>query len=449
MPVDCETATMAAHADDCVPVNGAPDERLSVLVVAANASEVWGGEAILPIHIFRGLLQAGHDAWMCVGVETKSELDQLFGPDAHRITYIEDARMHSAFRKIQSRIPLWMGSNPLYYPQVLATQWRQRKVVVNLIKKLKIDVVHQPTPVSPKVPSLLVNLPAPLVIGPMNGAMEYPPGFRFLQPRGIRSVKELAKSLANMLPPPFDAKRQAECLMVANQRTERGLPSGVRGRIYHMAEIGVVPELWAGRLAAASDETAPADRPFEIMFIGRLERWKGPEWLIRAVAGACQNIDCKLKIVGDLRGERQRLTELASQLGIETHVEFFGWQSQERCEELLNNSDVLVLPSVFDPGGTVVLEAMASGKPVIAVRWGGPADFLDETCGILIDPGDPASLVTNLEEAILTLAKDRTRCLGMGRAGRAKVLAEYTWPKKIERFVGIYREAIRVRAVRQ
>ena len=63
-------------------------ERLSVLVVAANASARWAGEAILPLHIFRGLRKAGHDAWMCVGNETKPELDELLGPDAHRVCYL-------------------------------------------------------------------------------------------------------------------------------------------------------------------------------------------------------------------------------------------------------------------------------------------------------------------------------------------------------------------------
>ena len=421
-------------------------ERLSVLVVAANASTKWGGEAILPLHIFRGLLNAGHDAWMCVGIETKPELDQLLGPDAYRVSYIDDARMHSRFRQIQARTPRWMGSNPLYYPHVLATQWRQRGAVAQLIKKLGIDVVHQPTPVSPRVPSLLVDLPAPLVIGPMNGAMEYPPGFGFLQPAGLRGVKNFARGLANVLPRPLDAKRQAECLIVANRRTESGLPSGVRGRIFEMIENGVVSELWAGGPADEVATSGPADRSFEIIFMGRLERWKGAEWLVEAVARACKQVDCRLKIVGDLRGERQRLTERVSQLGIESRVQLLGWQSQERCAELLDKSDVLVLPSLFDPGGAVVLEAMAAGKAVIAVKWGGPADVLDASCGILIEPRDPASLVVDLEQAIVSLANDRDRCANMGRAGRAKVLAEYTWPAKIERFVEIYREAINSRA---
>jgi glycosyltransferase involved in cell wall biosynthesis len=78
------------------------------------------------------------------------------------------------------------------------------------------------------------------------------------------------------------------------------------------------------------------------------------------------------------------------------------------------------------------LEATASGKAVIAVKWGGPADVLDASCGVLIDPRDPTSLVADLEQAIVSLADDRDRCASMGRSGRAKVLAEYIWPAKIE-----------------
>ena len=96
-------------------------------------------------------------------------------------------------------MPLSMGSNPLYYVQVLTTQQRQRKVVRRLVEKLGIDVVHQPTPISPRAPSLLVNVSAPLVIGPMNGGMEYPPGFRFLQPQAMRGMRNFFRRLSNAL----------------------------------------------------------------------------------------------------------------------------------------------------------------------------------------------------------------------------------------------------------
>ena len=192
-------------------------------------------------------------------------------------------------------------------------------------------------------------------------------------------------------------------------------------------------------------ESPPTVSPHRVTLIFASKR--STQWTNLAVARACKRVDCRLKIVGDLQGgERQRLAERVSKLRLQSRVEFLGWQSQERCAELLSTSDVLILPSVFDPGATVVLEAMASGKAVIAVKWGGPADILDASCGILIEPRDPASLVTDLEQAIVGLANDRNRCASMGRAGRAKVLAEYTWPMKIERLVEIYREAIRRRA---
>src|SRR5262249_60795440 len=123
------------------------------------------------------------------------------------------------------------------------------------------------------------------------------------QPRGLRGVKNLARGLANALPRRVDAKRQAECLIVANQRTQDGLPSGVRGRIFRMVENGVVPELWARGLADRAADSAAVHRAFDIIFIGRLERWKGPEWLIEALARACTQVDCRLKIIGALQGE--------------------------------------------------------------------------------------------------------------------------------------------------
>ena len=410
----------------------------SVLVVAANASARWGGEAILPLHIFQGLRRAGHEAWICVGRETKPELDELLGSDAQRVVYVEDTRMHAVFRWLQARTPLWMGSNPLYFLQVIVTQLRQRATVLRLVRSLSIDVVHQPTPVSPRVPSFLVGLPVALIIGPMNGGMEYPPGFRFLQARRARGVRNLARFLAAVVARPIDAKRRADCLLVANKRTRNALPPGVRGQVIELVENGVIPELWMRGESSPLPEGRSPNSTFELIFIGRLERWKGVDWLIEAVARVGPSVDCRLRIVGELREERDRLEKRVSQLGIESRVQFLGWQTQARCAELLSEADVLVLPSIFECGGAVVLEAMASAKAVIAVDWGGPSDYLDDSCGILIKPRDPAGLVSDLHAAITALANDRDRCTRMGRAGREKVLATYTWPMKIARLLEIY-----------
>ena len=69
--------------------------------------------------------------------------------------------------------------------------------------------------------------------------------------------------------------------------------------------------------------------------------------------------------------------DMAKHLGLETTVKFSGFLSQPDCARRLQAADVFVLPSLFECGGAVVLEAMAVGLPVIATAWGGPLDYLD------------------------------------------------------------------------
>lgn len=415
-------------------------EPLRVLIVAANASAQWGGEAVLPLHIFRGLRAAGHDAWLCVGRETEAELDELLGPDRERVEYVEDTSKHAFFRWLDAHSPQWLAPRyTYYYLSVLSTLLAQRQTVLRLVDSHRIQIVHQPTPVSPKAPSFLFGLPVPLVIGPMNGGMEYPPGFRFLEPRAVRAIRHAGRLVAGLINRLAPGKRQADRLLVANERTARALPAGVRGVVTQMAENGIELRLWN-----RSTQEVPSEErhPFRLIFIGRLEAWKGAQWLIKGFAHATRRIDARLTVVGEFKDARTRLEEDAERLGISSRVEFVGWVSQARCAELLADAHVLVLPSVFECGGAVVLEAMASSKPVIAVDWGGPGDYLDPECGVLLPATDPVTLVQDIARTIIELATDRDRCRRMGLAGHKKVVAEYAWPVKIKRLVKIYREAL-------
>ncbi len=421
---------LASTSDDC----------LRVLIVAANASARWGGEAVLPVHIFRGLRAAGHEAWLCVGRETKPELDELLGPDRSRVVYVEDTRKHAFFRSLDAHSPQWIAPRyTYYYLSALSTLLAQRRTVLRLVNSLGVQIVHQPTPVSPKAPSFLFGLAVPLVVGPMNGGMEYPPGFRFMEPRAVRTIRAAGRLLAGMINRLAPGKLHAARLLVANERTAQALPAGVRGVVTQMAENGIELGRWSRSGPEVPSEGRP---PFQLIFIGRLEAWKGAQWLLAGFARAAQRIDCRLTVVGEFKDARQHLKNEADRLGIASRVEFVGWVSQGRCAELLAEADALALPSVFECGGAVVLEAMASAKPVIAVDWGGPGDYLSPECGVLLPATDPATLVRDLEKAIVELATDRDRCQRMGLAGRKRALAEYAWPAKIEHLVKVYREVL-------
>jgi glycosyltransferase involved in cell wall biosynthesis len=100
----------------------------------------------------------------------------------------------------------------------------------------------------------------------------------------------------------------------------------------------------------------------------------------------------------------------------------------------------MVLPSLLECGGAVVLEAMAMGLPVIATNWGGPADYLDSTCGFLIDPTSKEAFVNGLTDAMIKLSLSPELRLSMGRAGLERVQKYFDWDRKVDRILEIYQE---------
>jgi glycosyltransferase involved in cell wall biosynthesis len=91
----------------------------------------------------------------------------------------------------------------------------------------------------------------------------------------------------------------------------------------------------------------------------------------------------------------------------------------------------------------VALEAMACGIPVIAVNWGGPQDYLDTSCGILVDPSSPEGIVHGFTEAMQKLIADPILRGELGIQGRKRVEELYDWRKKIDTIIQLYRGAIR------
>ena len=115
---------------------------------------------------------------------------------------------------------------------------------------------------------------------------------------------------------------------------------------------------------------------------------------------------------------------------------------QHECAQHLRSATALLLPSIKECGGAVVLEAMATGTPVIAVAWGGPEDYLDETCGILIPPLNAAAVVDGFTAGMRKLIDNPELRFSLGAAARRKIEAKFSWEEKVDRVVEIYRCAV-------
>jgi glycosyltransferase involved in cell wall biosynthesis len=123
---------------------------------------------------------------------------------------------------------------------------------------------------------------------------------------------------------------------------------------------------------------------------------KGVDYLIRAVT----LVDgVRLEVVGDgpLRSAYERL---ARELGIADRVDFRGFLPKPELAARMRRADLFALASRFENNPCVVLEAQASGLPVVAARVGGLPELVDERSGILAEPRDPEDLARGIREAL-------------------------------------------------
>jgi glycosyltransferase involved in cell wall biosynthesis len=168
--------------------------------------------------------------------------------------------------------------------------------------------------------------------------------------------------------------------------------------------------------------------------VGRLERQKGHDVLLRALA---ELPGTRLVLVGE-GGERAGLERLAAELGVAERVRFEGWAEQPRL--LLQGFDVLALPSRFEGFPLAVVEAMLAGLPVVASDVGGVREaVLPGETGLLVPPDDAGALAAALRE----LLADRPRRLALGARGRSLALERYTAAAMARSFESLYEEVRR------
>jgi len=232
-----------------------------------------------------------------------------------------------------------------------------------LVAQQQIDVVHQPIPVSPKESSLLYDLGAPLVIGPMNGGMSYPPASgkcREDSHGGFMRVGRAISGLLNRLMRESSAHRCCSCES-ADEVCASSRNSRRRGRA-----AGEWRRSFAMDREAASGDSVSRDAPgFQRPSRG-LESRRYPA---RRNCDCRKSCDATLDILGD-GAMRPALEAQCKSLQLTDRVKFHGWVPQTQLAARLREADILVLPSLYECGGAVVLEAMAAGIPVIASELG-------------------------------------------------------------------------------
>jgi glycosyltransferase involved in cell wall biosynthesis len=182
-----------------------------------------------------------------------------------------------------------------------------------------------------------------------------------------------------------------------------------------------------------------------VLFVGMLVFLKGVHILIQAMKLVIRRVpDAKLLIIG--RGAyKAQLEKLVSELGLEGKMEFLGHVPQEVLRGRMRSCRVLVLPSLSEGLGRVLIEAMACGKPVIGTDTGGiPSLIHDGGNGFLIPPNDPDALA----EKLIYLLSNEDEAVRMGARGREFVAQTFSTERYVEGYAKVLDESARLLGLR-
>lgn len=226
--------------------------------------------------------------------------------------------------------------------------------------------------------------------------------------------------------------RRAAAVITLTERaaTTVRADGGLAPERVHVIPSGVDP----ARFAGVARDPLPASGLPRVLFVGRLHRAKGVDTLLRALP--LLRRPASVVLVGD-GPERTSLDRLAVSLGVRDRVAFLGFLPHDQVPAALAYGDIVVLPSRYEELGSVLVEAMHAGRPVVASRTGGiPALVTDGVNGLLTPVGDPAALAAALDR----LLADPALACTLGANARSHAAA-YGWPGLAGRVLDVYAQA--------
>lgn len=175
---------------------------------------------------------------------------------------------------------------------------------------------------------------------------------------------------------------------------------------------------------------------------GRMIYRKGLDFLLDALIRIPQNLDYQVRIVGDGPELEHLCSRRNDNSNLTKHVYFTGGIPYTDMEKEYAMADVFIMPSIRETTGTVLLEAISKGIPVITINKFGGATLIDENTGWLYNGSDQESYIENLKTAIMECIENPGEVVRRGNNARKKA-ERYTWQEKNKKYQKIYDELLK------
>lgn len=226
--------------------------------------------------------------------------------------------------------------------------------------------------------------------------------------------------------------RAADAVIALTPRlAELLVDGGIPAERVHVIPSGVEPRLFE----ALKDPLGEARARPRIVYVGRLARQKGVATLVHAAA-RLSTPGVRVDVVGD--GPcRHELEVLARRLGVRDRVHFHGFVAHDVVPGVLAGADVVVLPSIYEELGSVLLEALQAGAPIVASDVGG-IPFATGDAALLVPPSEPRELARALDRVL----QDRALARRLSAAARERA-ERFDWAalgaEVLEVYAGVLR----------
>lgn len=395
---------------------------MKVILISTNAGLDMGGEAIKAYQYFKYLLDEGFDAYLLTHERNETSLKADF-PD-ERVMFVRDSGLQ---RFLWKSVIFRRLLAPVFHLDVAKQCQRFDK---------SDTVLHYIGPVSPVEPRFPPQ-GYTVLMGPFTGNIYYPPAFAHRMSVDNRLAQALHKITQKLYGVIFGDKKQAARILVSGyERTRASLKwAGCRDeQLKDVVDSGISPEyVQMGRAEQTGTNTAFA-------LSGRMVDHKGTDLAIQALTLTDPAIT--LTLYGD--GPRRKVHEaLAKSLGLSDRVNFAGWLEHEEVISGIHRHRGYLFPSMAEANGIVMQEAMMLGVPVVALRWGGPANLADDQSAIYVDPTTKEDTVRGLAAAMDKLAFDPEHAEMLSVNARNIAEARFPWEKVAKSYSDNYAEILK------
>ena len=307
-----------------------------------------------------------------------------------------------------------------------------------LVQTQPFDLVHQATYCGYREPGRGWTLRKPFVWGPLGGTQNFP--WRFLDVTDFfGTLREASRSVLNRIQMRF-SRRVRKAL--ANSEIVLAANTSIRDdfRRFFRYDPRVRVEIGTQYIAQYDKIRRTPQRPLQILWSGELRTHKALSLLLKAIAKLPDRVAVEVRILG--RGPLlNRWSRLASKLGISNRIQFMKFIPHNEALKQFHWADIFVFTSLRDTTGSVLLESMSHGTPVVCLDHQGARDLINEKCGVKIPVKTPNQVVDDLAFAITELFDAPEKCETLGR-GAIEEAKKHHWDVQGRYMAGVYREAV-------